>query len=69
MNMQHVRLMAFGTDTHPTHTHVLPIWALWGPSFFYPASVASWTSIIPRKLGRGKSPPRIIKIFMNIIGP
>ena len=63
--MQHVRTWHLAqTDTR---TDVLAIWALWGPSFFYPASVASWTSIIPRKLGRGKSPPRIILCKHNKI--
>jgi hypothetical protein len=59
MNMQHVRTWHLGrTDGHTDRrfADLGPIEHL----FFLPRERRIMTSIIPRKLGRGKSPPRII---------
>jgi hypothetical protein len=59
MNMQHVRTWHLGHTHRHTDTHFADL----GPIehlFFLPRERRIMTSIIPRKLGRGKSPPRII---------
>jgi hypothetical protein len=63
MNMQHVRTWHLAQTDRQTHRRFADL----GPIehlFFLPRERRIMTSIIPRKLGEKKSPPRILLLLL-----